>query len=196
MVTLNVYAEHNQPKAFSSMLSLTIVFFTFFAAGMGTIGYLAFGDETKPIILYNMPDQDILSITAKLAYLLTIAGSYILLIQPVFKIVEATSLVRTAAGEEQSSQKYLCTTAFIRIAIVYLIVFIASLLPSIDVVLQRLPKPAGIEEHTGNTGEIPGRPRRCNQISNLKSSSYLAWTSFITIAITIPDREKVLSKHV
>ncbi len=59
-----------------------------------------------------------------------------------------------------------------------------------------LLRPTGIEEHTGNTGVIPGRPRRCNQISNLKSFSYLAWTSFITIAITIPDREKVLSKHV
>ena len=59
-----------------------------------------------------------------------------------------------------------------------------------------LLRPVGIEEHSGNTGVIPGRPRRCNQISNLKSFSYLAWTSFITIAITIPDREKVLSKHV
>jgi len=53
-----------------------------------------------------------------------------------------------------------------------------------------------IEEHTGNTGVIPGRPRRCNQISNLNHFTYLAWTSFITIAIAIPDREKVLFKHV
>ena len=59
-----------------------------------------------------------------------------------------------------------------------------------------LLRPTGIEEHTGNTGVIPGRPRRCNQISNLKISSYLAWTSFTTIAVAIPDREKVLSKHV
>ena len=56
-----------------------------------------------------------------------------------------------------------------------------------------LLRPTGIEEHTGNTGVIPGRPRRCNQISII---SYLAWTSFTTIVITIPDREKVLSKHV
>ena len=28
-----------------------------------------------------------------------------------------------------------------------------------------LLRPVGIEEHSGNTGVIPGRPRRCNQIS-------------------------------
>ena len=59
-----------------------------------------------------------------------------------------------------------------------------------------LLRPAGIEEHSGNTGVIPGRPRRCNQISNLNHFTYLAWTSFMTIAIAIPDREKVLFKHV
>ena len=59
-----------------------------------------------------------------------------------------------------------------------------------------LLSPTGTEEHTGNTGVIPGRPRRCNQISNLNHFTYLAWTSFITIAIAIPDREKVLFKHV
>lgn len=100
MVTLNVYSEHNSPREFSNMLALVMVFFTFFAAGMGTIGYMAFGDKTDPVILYNLPNQDGLSIAAKIAYLLTIAGSYLLLVQPVFKIIEQTSLVMSAAGSD------------------------------------------------------------------------------------------------
>ena len=44
MVTLYVYAEHNSPKEFSTMLALVMIFFTVFAGGMGTIGYMAFGD--------------------------------------------------------------------------------------------------------------------------------------------------------
>jgi|GEM_PF-3986543 len=36
-----------------------------------------------------------------------------------------------------------------------------------------LLRPTGIEEHTGNTGVIPGRPRRCNQISN--SNHSITW---------------------
>ncbi len=47
-----------------------------------------------------------------------------------------------------------------------------------------LLRSAGIEEHSGNTGVIPGRPRRCNQTSNLIHFNYLAWTTIVTIAIT------------
>ena len=80
-----------------------------------------------------------------------------------------------------------------------------SILPVVDTAIHNrmlpisvwwLLSPTGKEERTGNTGVIPGRPRRCNQISNLNHFTYLAWTSFITIAIAIPDREKVLFKHV
>ena len=56
--------------------------------------------------------------------------------------------------------------------------------------------PVGLEEHSGNTGEIPGRPRRCNQISELMYFNCLGWPTIMTIAITILDCEKVLSKHV
>jgi hypothetical protein len=58
-----------------------------------------------------------------------------------------------------------------------------------------LLRPVGIEEHSGNTGVIPGRPRRCNQISNSNHFNYLAWTTITTIAIRL-DCEKVLSKRV
>ncbi len=47
-----------------------------------------------------------------------------------------------------------------------------------------LLRSAGIEEHSGNTGVIPGRPRRCNQTSTLIYFNYLAWTTIVTIAIT------------
>lgn len=70
---------------------------------------------------------------------------------------------------------------------------IRSIRPAVDTVFHIpmlrpsvwwLLRSAGIEEHSGNTGVIPGRPRRCNQTSNLNHFDYLAWTTIVTIAIT------------
>ena len=52
------------------------------------LGYLAFGHTTKEIILYNLPDKDVLSILAKAFYLVAIAGSFILMMQPIFYVIE------------------------------------------------------------------------------------------------------------
>lgn len=70
---------------------------------------------------------------------------------------------------------------------------IRSIRPAVDTVFHIpmlrpsvwwLLRSAGIEEHSGNTGVIPGRPRRCNQTSTLIYFNYLAWTTIVTIAIT------------
>jgi len=60
------------------------------AAAVGYIGYLAFGASSKGVILYNLPNDDPASIFAKCAYVLTICGSFVLLIQPIFYIMESS----------------------------------------------------------------------------------------------------------
>jgi len=65
-----------------------IILSLFIACAVGYLGYLAFGETTKSVVLYNLPNDDPVSITAKCLYVLTICGSFVLLIQPIFSIIE------------------------------------------------------------------------------------------------------------
>lgn len=86
---LNLYSEADNPDSFFLQASLIIVGLTLFiACSVGYVGYLAFGETTKSVILYNLPNDDTISITAKCLYILTICGSFVLLIQPIYSIVE------------------------------------------------------------------------------------------------------------
>lgn len=72
--------------------TISILILTFLiAVSVGYIGYLAFGASTKGVILYNLPNDDPASIFAKCAYVLTICGSFVLLIQPIFYIMESSN---------------------------------------------------------------------------------------------------------
>ena len=62
--------------ALISILGLTV----FVAATIGYLGYLAFGNSVKGVILYNLPNDDPAAVTAKICYVLTIMGSFVLLI--------------------------------------------------------------------------------------------------------------------
>jgi hypothetical protein len=55
---------------------------------VGYTGYLAYGASTKSVILYNLPNQDPISIIAKFCYVLTICGSFVIIIQPIFGLLE------------------------------------------------------------------------------------------------------------
>ena len=52
------------------------------------MGYLAFGTDIDSLIIYNMPPDDGLSIIARIFYLICITGSFVLLLQPIFHIIE------------------------------------------------------------------------------------------------------------
>ena len=69
-------------------LVIIIILTVFIASTVGYLGYLAFGATTKSLILYNLPNDDPLSIMAKVCYILTIMGSFVLVIQPIFYILE------------------------------------------------------------------------------------------------------------
>ena len=79
------------------------------AAAVGYIGYLAFGASSKGVILYNLPNDDPASIFAKCAYVLTICGSFVLLIQPIFYIMESSkwysSLIYTKNEESMKEEE-------------------------------------------------------------------------------------------
>jgi len=67
----------------------------FIAAFVGYLGYFTFGSSSKSVILYNLPPEDPMSITVKIFYLLTVMGSFVLLSQPVFHVIEMTMFYKT-----------------------------------------------------------------------------------------------------
>lgn len=78
---LNLYAENEVPNTFYSITFVIIVgILVLFAIPCGYLGYFAFGDSVKSVVIFNLPDNDSLSIIAKLFYTLTIMGSFVLII--------------------------------------------------------------------------------------------------------------------
>jgi amino acid permease len=57
---------------------------------VGFAGYLAFGNSVKSVVIYNLPNHDPMAITVKICYLVTIMGSFVLIAQPIFGVIERT----------------------------------------------------------------------------------------------------------
>ena len=92
---LNIYSQTQKPRYFFLTAATVITIVSFILALIvGYLGYFAFGNATKSLILYNLPSEDPLSVTAQLFYILTIAGAYILLSQPIFHVIESSSWYR------------------------------------------------------------------------------------------------------
>lgn len=89
---MNLYSESDKPQNFFLIAMVCILALLFFvAATVGYLGYLAFGNSVKSVILYSLPNEDPLSILAKICYVLTIMGSFVIIIQPIFYVIESSN---------------------------------------------------------------------------------------------------------
>lgn len=68
---------------------------------IGYLGYLAFGNGVKSVILYSLPNNDPAAITAKICYVLTIVGSFVILIQPIYYILESSNWYKALGGTDE-----------------------------------------------------------------------------------------------
>jgi len=50
------------------------------AMSIGIMGYVAFGDTVQSLIIYNLPGREPLSIASKFFQIVSICGSFVLLI--------------------------------------------------------------------------------------------------------------------
>ena len=100
---LNLYAETDRPQRFFKLAAFSIVGLTvFIAVVVSYLGYIAFGNTVKSVIIYNLPNGEPMSITVKICYVITICGSFVLLIQPVYHIIENTYFYKTGRCCEPS----------------------------------------------------------------------------------------------
>ena len=75
------------------------------ACTIGYLGYYAFGSGSKSLILYNLPNEDAWSTTAKILYIITMMGSFPLVAHPIFHLLENSNFYRygTFYREETST---------------------------------------------------------------------------------------------
>lgn len=132
-----------------SVIGLTV----FVVIPVGYVGYLAFGNTIKSVIIYNLPSKDPISITVTCCYLITIMGSYVIMIQPIFYIIEKCKCYKYGCccrsqrnqgdAEEEAEAKddedWTCAQYFkfmiVRLLIPLIIFFISTLVPNVNVML-------------------------------------------------------------
>ena len=87
-VVITIYSETSEPKKFFKSVMLSYSIIAFCGIFFGYFSYLALGDKIDDIILLVIPNGNKWSVFCKVMYLVTIMGSYVLMLQPVFNIVE------------------------------------------------------------------------------------------------------------
>jgi len=97
-----LYSEADKPQQFFTTALVCIILLTVLVAmTVGYLGYLAFGNGVKSVILYSLPNNDPLAITAKICYVLTIVGSFVILIQPIYYILESANWYKALGGADE-----------------------------------------------------------------------------------------------
>lgn len=161
-----MYAEADRPQDFFMITLIIILILTcIVAVSVGYLGYLAFGATTKSLILYNLPNDDGLSITAKACYIFTVMGSFVLVIQPIFYILERGDWYKEAfyatppskqKGEKEDQEEEappmsvkskdyveddslsccgMTSFVLLRISIVFLLMALSMLIPNVHLLL-------------------------------------------------------------
>ena len=128
---LTVYAEADKPKQFSGIVMSVYLILALSFASWGILSYLAFGNTLNDLILIVLPTHNNVSIAAKLIYSLNICGSYVLMIQPIFSVMENYRSYQNYDSISPQLKFFLG-----RISVVVLTLLISGILPNVNSVLQ------------------------------------------------------------
>lgn len=128
---LTVYAEADKPKQFTSIIMSVYLFLAFSFAAWGILSYYAFGNTLTDLILIVLPTHNNISIAAKLIYSINICGSYVLMIQPIFSVMESYESYRNYDSVPSQMKFFLG-----RISVVALTLIASGILPNVNSVLQ------------------------------------------------------------
>ena len=103
---LNMYAEADEPgQFFVTIVAVSVFLAIFLGISLGVLGYLAFGDQCKDTILFNMPNEAAIGVAAKACYVFTIAGSFVLLIQPIYHVIENAEWYQSLFEDESQADQ-------------------------------------------------------------------------------------------
>lgn len=105
---LNIYSQQNQPRSMFRQTAITHLVVGVLCIAIGCLSYLAYGDLTQDIVLYNLPQGSKLATLVAILYMFNIAGSITMTIQPIYGLFEkgqarkAKMDLPQAAGEHSS----------------------------------------------------------------------------------------------
>ncbi|KAG1471792.1 hypothetical protein G6F56_001921 [Rhizopus delemar] len=95
-----------QPEKFPSVLTLGMITVTTIYILIGTLSYLAYGDNIQASVTYNFPSDSKLTIAVELLYSLAICLTTPLLLFPAMKIIENGIFGRLRSGKESMKIKW------------------------------------------------------------------------------------------
>ncbi|KAJ2365991.1 hypothetical protein IW150_006064, partial [Coemansia sp. RSA 2607] len=96
---LPISSAMRRPKKFPRLLMLVMAICAALAVAIGSIGYMAFGDTTEPIILLNMPPRSVATQIVRAVYALAIVGTTPLMMFPAYKLIERP-MFRDVSGKQ------------------------------------------------------------------------------------------------
>ena len=91
---LNIYSQQNEPRSMIKQAVVTHMVVLVVCLLMGILSYLAYGNETADVVLYNLPQGSQLATLVALLYMLNIVGSIAMTVQPIYALFEKNSEVR------------------------------------------------------------------------------------------------------
>ena len=130
-IIVSIYAETAEPKHFVRDVIIGYSVVASFGIGFGYFSYLTLGDKITDIILLVLPTNSHWAVTAKIMYLFTIMGSYVLIAQPIFNILESFQRYKDFDKVGDDAKFYLERTSVVIFSIVG-----AMLLPDVNMVMQ------------------------------------------------------------
>ena len=95
---LNIYSQQNEPRSMIKQAIVTHMVVLVMCLLMGILSYLAYGNETADVILYNLPQGSQLATLVALLYMLNIVGSIAMTVQPIYALFEKNSDIRVPAS--------------------------------------------------------------------------------------------------
>lgn len=95
-----------RPERFPFVLTLGMLIVCVIYILIGTISYLAYGDQVQSAIVYNFPPDNNLTIAVQLLYSLAICLTAPLMLFPALKIIENGLFSRFRSGKESIAVKW------------------------------------------------------------------------------------------
>ncbi|KAJ1721127.1 hypothetical protein LPJ53_004312 [Coemansia erecta] len=96
---LPIAAAMRRPAQFPRLLRLVMALCAAVAVAVGSLGYAAFGDQTAPIVLLNMPARSWATQGVRGLYALAIIGTTPLMMFPAYRLIERPAF-RGSSGKQ------------------------------------------------------------------------------------------------
>lgn len=95
-----------RPEKFPFVLTLGMIIVCVIYILIGTISYVAYGDTVQSAVIYNFPEDNIMTVTVKILYSVAICLTAPLMLFPALKIIEKCIFCNFSSGRDNICTKW------------------------------------------------------------------------------------------